>query len=89
MKKAKNKNSYYIYVIKCSDMSLYTGYTNDVNARVKTHNDGKGAKAIKGRLPVELVYTEKFDSKSDAMKREAEIKKWDRSKKISELRISI
>lgn len=65
----------YIYILKCSDNTLYTGWTNDLDKRFKMHSEGKGAKYTKGRLPVEIVYSEIFDNKSDAMKREYAIKK--------------
>ena len=72
----------YTYVLKCGDGSLYTGYTTDLEARVATHNAGKGAKYTKTRRPVELVYYEVFASKNEAMKREAAIKKLSRTKKL-------
>ena len=74
--------SYYVYLLKCSDESLYCGYTDDPVKRVKTHNMGKGAKYTKSRLPVSIVYSEEFDTKSEAMKREAQIKKLPRNKKL-------
>lgn len=61
-------------MVRCSDNTLYTGYSDDVLSRVKTHNRGKGAKYTKCRLPVKLVYVESFSSKSDAMSREWYIK---------------
>lgn len=73
---------YYIYLLKCADDTLYCGYTNDLIARVKTHNDGKGAKYTKGRLPVQLVFYEQFETKSQALKREHKIKKMTRQEKI-------
>lgn len=72
----------YTYILRCSDDTFYTGWTNDIEKRVKAHNDGKGAKYIKPRRPVELVYVEEFDDKIDAMKREAAIKKLRREEKI-------
>ena len=66
---------YYTYMLRCADQSLYTGYTNDIKKRVKLHNEGKGAKYTRSKLPVELVYVEMFSSKSEAMKREIAIKK--------------
>jgi putative endonuclease len=72
---------HYVYIVRCSDDTLYTGYTNDLNRRIKMHNDGQGAKYTKGRRPVKLVYSEKFKSKSKAMKREYEIKKFRRIEK--------
>lgn len=71
----------YTYILKCSDGSLYTGWTNDLERRVKVHNEGKGAKYTKSRRPVELVYYEEFLSKEEAMKREYEIKQFTRRKK--------
>jgi len=65
---------YYIYILKCCDNTLYTGYTNDLDKRLATHNAGKGAKYTARRLPVELVYSESFDNKNDAMSREWHIK---------------
>ncbi|MCF8009557.1 MAG: GIY-YIG nuclease family protein [Halanaerobiales bacterium] len=73
---------YYIYILKCADQTYYTGYTNDLNRRVKEHNDGQGAKYTKGRRPVKLVYSEKYSSKSKAMQREYEIKQLRREEKI-------
>ena len=72
---------YYVYMLKCADGSLYTGYTNDLQKRVDAHNSGRGAKYTKSRLPVRLVYSEEHESKSSALKREAEIKKLTRSQK--------
>jgi putative endonuclease len=72
----------YTYILRCSDDTFYTGWTNDIEKRVKAHNDGKGAKYTKPRRPVELVYVEEFDDKIDAMKREAAIKKLRREEKI-------
>ncbi|WP_300380318.1 GIY-YIG nuclease family protein [Clostridium sp.] len=72
----------YVYIIKCSDESLYTGWTNDIEKRIKAHNSGKGAKYTKPRLPVELVYFEEYEDKIEAMKREYEIKQLTRVKKL-------
>lgn len=73
---------FYIYMVRCKDGSLYTGFTNDVESRIRTHNEGKGAKYTRGRLPVTLVYMESFTDKSQAMKREYEIKQYPRSMKV-------
>lgn len=72
---------HYIYIVECSDKTLYTGYTNDLDKRIKAHNMKKGAKYTRGRTPVVLKYFEVFDNKTDAMKREAKIKKLRRAKK--------
>ena len=60
----------YTYIVKCSDETFYTGWTNDLKKRIEMHNSGKGAKYTKARLPVELVYYEAFDTKEEAMSRE-------------------
>ena len=65
---------WHVYIVKCSDGSLYTGVALDVDDRVNRHNAGKGAKYTRSRKPVELVYTESVDSKGDALRREYEIK---------------
>lgn len=75
-------SAYFVYLLECRDGSLYCGYTNDVEKRVKTHNDGLGAKYTKSRLPVKLAYFEEFSSKSDALKRECAIKKLTRPQKL-------
>ena len=72
----------FVYIVRCSDNTLYTGYTTNLSRRVKEHNKGVGAKYTKGRLPVELVYFEKYDTKSEAMSREYGIKSLSRSKKL-------
>ena len=71
----------YTYVLECKDGSLYTGWTNHLEKRVKDHNDGKGAKYTKSRRPVKLVYHEVFDTKEEAMRREYEIKHYTRKEK--------
>jgi putative endonuclease len=72
----------YVYILKCKDETLYTGYTNDLKNRIKVHNSGKGAKYTRCRLPVELVYYEEYETKSEAMKREYYIKSLKRIDKI-------
>lgn len=75
--------SYFIYILKCSDGTLYTGSTNDLKKRLIAHNTGKtGAKYTKARRPVKMVYSEKFKTKSKAMKREWEIKGMKRTEKL-------
>ena len=67
-------NTYYIYILKCADDTLYTGFTTDPEKRLKTHNAGKGAKYTRSRRPCSLVYTESFPTKEEAMSREYYIK---------------
>ncbi|UPW01553.1 GIY-YIG nuclease family protein [Halorussus gelatinilyticus] len=72
---------HWVYVVECADGSFYTGYTTDVERRVREHDRGEGAKYTRGRTPVELVHTERFDSKSAAMSREYEVKQLSRRQK--------
>ena len=71
----------YVYILRCGDGSLYTGWTNHLEQRIRAHNEGKGAKYTKSRRPVRLVYAETFSTKEEAMKREAAIKKLSRKEK--------
>lgn len=71
----------YTYIVKCSDGTYYTGWTNHLEERIAAHNGGRGAKYTKPRLPVELIYYECFETKSEAMRREAAIKKLSRRQK--------
>jgi len=75
--------NFFVYLLECRDKSLYCGYTNDLKARVRLHNEGKAAKYTKPRRPVKLAYFEEKESKSEAMKREAWIKKMPRQEKIA------
>jgi putative endonuclease len=73
-----------VYILKCADTSLYTGVTTDTKRRAKEHNSGKlGAKYTRARRPVELLYTEACEDRSDACKREAAIKKLTRQQKLT------
>ena len=73
----------YTYLVRCADGSLYCGWTNRLEERVRAHNEGKGAKYTKSRRPVELVYYEAFATKEEAMRREAAIKKLTRKEKLA------
>ena len=70
-----------VYMLLCDDNTIYTGITNDLQKRFKNHISGKGAKYLRGRKPLEIVYTENFQNRSMATKREIEIKKLTRRKK--------
>ena len=74
--------NHFVYIVRCSDNSLYTGYTNNIEVRINKHNAGKGAKYTKIRRPVELVYQETYTTKSEALKREYEIKTYTRQQKL-------
>lgn len=75
--------SFYVYILKCNDNTLYTGYTDDLVRRTQMHNAGRGAKYTRSRLPVELVYQEELTDKSAALKREAAIKRLTRAQKLA------
>ena len=75
--------SFYVYLLRCADGTLYTGYTDDPVRRTKVHNAGKGAKYTRARLPVELVYQEAVPDRSAALRREAAIKRLDRRRKLA------
>ena len=72
---------HFVYIVRCADGSLYTGYARDPQARLRTHNRGRGARYTAGRRPVRLVYVEPCRTRSDALKREYELKQWPRKKK--------
>ena len=74
-------SDYYFYLLRCSDDSLYAGICIDLQQRLEAHQDSKGAKYARSRLPVALVYQEQHRSKGDALRREAEVKKWTKDRK--------
>lgn len=74
---------YYLYILKCSDKTLYTGIATDVSRRVKEHNTSKlGAKYTRARRPVQLAYSKKFANRSEAQKEETKIKRLSRTEKL-------
>lgn len=77
----------YVYILKCSDETLYTGWTNNLDKRLEAHNSGKGAKYTRVRLPVKLVYYEEYEDKIEAMKREYEIKRLSRKEKVKLIKL--
>ena len=76
----------YTYILECADGTLYCGWTNHLKKRVEAHNAGKGAKYTKSRRPVILVYYEEYETKSEALRREAAIKKLSRQEKLRMIR---
>ena len=74
--------SFYVYILLCQDCSFYTGYTKDLDARIKQHENGKGAKYTKSHKPRKLAYVEQLDSRGKAMKREKDIKKLSHHEKL-------
>ena len=75
-------NTWTVYILQCNDNSLYTGITNHLQQRIEKHNAGKGAKYTRSRLPVVLVYQETVEDKSEALKREHQIKQLSRAEKL-------
>jgi putative endonuclease len=72
---------HFVYIVRCADGSFYTGYARDPKARLRVHNAGRGARYTCARRPVRLVYSERFDTLSEALKREYELKQWPRTRK--------
>jgi putative endonuclease len=72
---------WYVYILELSNKAYYTGITNNLDRRLKTHSDGKGSKYVRAHLPLTLVYKESCDSKSIALRREAAIKRLNHNKK--------
>ena len=77
-----NKIKYVVYILMCRDNTLYTGWTNDLEKRIRQHNLGKASKYTRGRCPVVAYYTEECNTKHEAMSREIEIKKMSRERKL-------
>lgn len=73
----------YVYMLRCGDGSLYTGWTNDLPARLAAHQSGRGGKYTRSHLPVALVYSEVLPSQQEAMRREWQIKRLSRSEKLA------
>jgi len=77
-----NKEKFTVYILLCSDNTLYTGWTNDITNRIKFHNSGRASKYTRSRRPVTIYYTEEFNTKQEAMSREYAIKKMSRGSKL-------
>lgn len=80
---------WHVYIILCKDKSLYTGITDNLQKRFIEHKEGRGGRYTRSHKPIKIIYTEEFASKSEALKREMEIKKWDRTTKIRTLGLII
>jgi predicted GIY-YIG superfamily endonuclease len=74
-------SAYYVYILRCADGSFYVGSAQDLNARVKSHNDGRGAAHTFKHSPVRLIYSEAFPSENEAVTRERQLKRWSHGKK--------
>lgn len=79
---------YFVYLIECTDKSIYTGITTDVARRFNEHKTGIGGRYTRSRQVVKVLHTEKFKTRSAALKREAEIKRWRREKKLNLIKLS-
>ena len=77
----KSREKWFLYVLKCSDGTFYTGITNDLERRLKMHQDGKASRYTRTRRPVEMLYSEKCGNRSKALIRECEVKEWPKKKK--------
>jgi putative endonuclease len=80
------QSAVYIYIVECADQTLYTGWTTDVERRLKAHNAGRGAKYTQQRHPVRLVYIEEAPDRRAALKRELQIKRMSRAEKLKLIR---
>ena len=73
--------AHFVYIVRCADNTLYTGYARDPAARAAVHNSGRGATYTAGRRPVSLVYAEACESHGEALRRERQLKRWSRARK--------
>lgn len=80
---------WFVYILLCEDGSLYTGYSNHVEQRFSDHKNGKGGHYTSSHKPVKLIYQEQFNTQSEALKREKQIKSWNRKKKIRVLKLEL
>jgi putative endonuclease len=83
-----NRRVHFVYIVRCADGTLYTGYARDPGAREKVHNSGHGARYTAGRRPVRLVYAESFTSIGDALRRERQLKRLRRARKEALLNLT-
>ena len=81
-RQSKFASNHFVYIVRCRNGDLYTGYTKDPVRRLEQHNQGKASKFTRSRLPVELVYLERFDTSSEALRREISIKQLSRKDKL-------
>lgn len=79
----KKRPAYFVYLVECGDKSIYTGITTNVARRFNEHKNGKGGRYTNSRQVVKVLYTEQFKTRGKALKREAEIKRWPRDKKLN------
>ncbi len=80
---------YYVYLIECGDKTIYTGITTDIKRRFKEHNLGKGGAYTRSKKVRKVLYTEQYPTRSEALKRESEIKSWPREKKLVLIKLTL
>ena len=85
--KVKRKGKFFVYIVQCSNGTYYTGFTNNLENRIALHNSGNGAKYLKGKLPVRLVYAKEYKYYKNALKAERQLKKLTRKQKLNLIRI--
>lgn len=85
----KKSLMYFVYLLECGDKSIYTGITTDVERRFKEHSSGKGGAYTRSKKVKKVLYTERFSTRSEALKREAEIKGWHQAKKLALIKITL
>jgi len=86
-RKIKRRSNYFVYIVKCSGGTYYAGYTNNLDERIRLHNSGRGAKYLRGKLPVKLVYAKEYRYYKNALVGERKIKKLTRFQKEELIRI--
>lgn len=86
-KKIKREGIFHVYIVQCANGHYYTGYTNDLEARIKIHNSGRGAKSLRGKLPVTLVYSKEYKYYKNALHAERNLKKSTRREKEELIKI--
>ena len=86
-RKIKRHSKYYVYMLQCNGGTYYTGYTNNLENRIKEHNDGHGARYLRGKLPVELVYAKEYKYYKNALRGERYLKKLTRKQKEEKIKI--
>ena len=82
-KSGRQKEKWYLYILRCADLSLYTGITKDIDRRFKMHSEGKAARYTRTRLPIEIVYRENCKSRTEALTRECTVKALPKAKKLA------
>ncbi len=80
---------WFVYILQCADGSFYTGSTNDLEKRFLEHKSGKGGRYTRSHKVIKIIYFEKLSTKSEALKKEAQIKSWTRKKKIRSLGLEV